>query len=174
MPDGTKGPSHYLIQCWPRSMMLYGISRPQWVNILARAFQQYWLPDDGFTLSLNHNELIRSFVGFSAILAFGSLHIVSLVTRPQRVNTLALFASQQYWLLVSCRCGMESMLPRQWSAGSHMAALHHTWNTDTAAQPSWRSTITGPWSYWWFGAAADALVQPHICTLYTTWHTNTP
>ena len=26
--------SHHLSQCWPRSMLLYGIKRPQWVNIL--------------------------------------------------------------------------------------------------------------------------------------------
>ena len=24
--------SHYLSQCWPRSMMPYGLTRPQWVN----------------------------------------------------------------------------------------------------------------------------------------------
>ena len=27
--------SHYLSQCWPRSMSPYGIARPQWVNSLA-------------------------------------------------------------------------------------------------------------------------------------------
>ena len=27
-------PSHYLNQCWPRSMSPYGITRPQWVNLL--------------------------------------------------------------------------------------------------------------------------------------------
>ena len=27
--------SHYLSQCWPRSMSLYGVTRPQWVLILA-------------------------------------------------------------------------------------------------------------------------------------------
>ena len=26
--------SHYLSQCWPRSMPTYGITRPQWVNSL--------------------------------------------------------------------------------------------------------------------------------------------
>ena len=26
--------SHYLSQCWPRSVSRYGVSRPQWVNIL--------------------------------------------------------------------------------------------------------------------------------------------
>ena len=25
--------SHYLTQCWPRSMLPYGINRPQWVNV---------------------------------------------------------------------------------------------------------------------------------------------
>ena len=28
--------SHYLSQCWPKSMSLYGITRPQWVNYLYR------------------------------------------------------------------------------------------------------------------------------------------
>ena len=26
--------SHYLSQCWPRSLSPYGVTRPQWVNIL--------------------------------------------------------------------------------------------------------------------------------------------
>ena len=29
-----QAPSHYLSQCWPRSMLPYGVSRPQWVNSL--------------------------------------------------------------------------------------------------------------------------------------------
>ena len=29
--------SHYLSQCWPRSMSQYGITRPQWVNISCHA-----------------------------------------------------------------------------------------------------------------------------------------
>ena len=28
-------PSHYLNQCWPRSLPLYVVTRPQWVNSLA-------------------------------------------------------------------------------------------------------------------------------------------
>ena len=31
--------SHYLSQCWPRSMSPYGITRPQWVNVM----QYEWL-----------------------------------------------------------------------------------------------------------------------------------
>ena len=30
-------PSHYLSQCWPRSMFLYGINRPQWVKWFSQA-----------------------------------------------------------------------------------------------------------------------------------------
>ena len=30
-----QAPSHYLSQCWPRSMLPYGVTRPQWVNSLA-------------------------------------------------------------------------------------------------------------------------------------------
>ena len=29
-----QAPSHYLSQCWPRSMLPYGVTRPQWVNYL--------------------------------------------------------------------------------------------------------------------------------------------
>ena len=28
--------SHYLNKCWPRSMSLYGITRPQWVNVMRK------------------------------------------------------------------------------------------------------------------------------------------
>ena len=27
-----QAPSHYLSQCWPRSLLPYGVTRPQWVN----------------------------------------------------------------------------------------------------------------------------------------------
>ena len=28
----SQAPSHYLSQCWPRSLSPYGVTRPQWVN----------------------------------------------------------------------------------------------------------------------------------------------
>ena len=38
-----RAPSHYLSQCWPRSMSPYGISRLQWVR-LQRIFSEFtWL-----------------------------------------------------------------------------------------------------------------------------------
>ena len=34
-------PSHYLSQCWPRSILLYGVIRPQWVNSQTAAKVRY-------------------------------------------------------------------------------------------------------------------------------------
>ena len=34
--------SHYLSQCWPRSISPYGITRPQWVNKCLFIFLQKW------------------------------------------------------------------------------------------------------------------------------------
>ena len=33
--------SHYLNQCWPRSMSSYGVTRPQWVNIIQWGLDLY-------------------------------------------------------------------------------------------------------------------------------------
>ena len=35
--------SHYLSQCWPRSLSPYGVTRPQWVNIIYK-FMQILVP----------------------------------------------------------------------------------------------------------------------------------
>ena len=42
--------THYLNQCWPRSMMPYGITRPQWVNSL-RPSDAIWWHRSGSTLA---------------------------------------------------------------------------------------------------------------------------
>ena len=34
--------SHYLNQCWPRSLSLYGITRPQWVKISYEPTNNWW------------------------------------------------------------------------------------------------------------------------------------
>ena len=39
-----QAPSHYLIQCWPRSMSPYGVTRLQWVNL--------WEPDPGMSFDV--------------------------------------------------------------------------------------------------------------------------
>ena len=35
--------SHYVSQCWPRSLSPYGITRPQWVNGAHTQVYQYWM-----------------------------------------------------------------------------------------------------------------------------------
>ena len=34
--------SHYLSQCWPRSVSPYGVTRPQWVNAWCLMTSQHW------------------------------------------------------------------------------------------------------------------------------------
>ena len=34
--------SHYLNQCWPRSLPPYGVTRPQWVNTLSHILSHHW------------------------------------------------------------------------------------------------------------------------------------
>ena len=36
--------SHYLSQCWPRSLSPYGVARPQWVNSLWSSDAIWWQP----------------------------------------------------------------------------------------------------------------------------------
>ena len=64
--------SHYLSQCWPRSMSPCGITRPQWVNILLaelflRNIKMYLQGQDAFT---THGKYIHVFfvVGLDKLL----------------------------------------------------------------------------------------------------------
>ena len=51
--------SHYLSQCWPRSMSPYGVIRPQWVNILLSWTMLQW-----------HSIVIRKEVQCSAVITW--------------------------------------------------------------------------------------------------------
>ena len=53
-----QAPSHYLSQCWPRSMSPNGVTRPQWVNsylnamsFCTRPLEAYHLKDPGMRLN---------------------------------------------------------------------------------------------------------------------------
>ena len=35
--------SHYLSQCWPSSMLPYGVARPQWVNTIRTSGRNQWV-----------------------------------------------------------------------------------------------------------------------------------
>ena len=42
--------SHYLSQCWPRSLSPYGVTRPQWVKHIARLYHIYHIIPHVFVL----------------------------------------------------------------------------------------------------------------------------
>ena len=44
-----QAPSHYLSQCWPRSMSSYGATKPQWVNTFKAKQNAYHFVDGIFT-----------------------------------------------------------------------------------------------------------------------------
>ena len=47
--------SHYLSQCWPSSMSLYNVTRPQWVNTLRPKNDTWHFADDIFKCALLRN-----------------------------------------------------------------------------------------------------------------------
>ena len=67
--------SHYLSQCWPRSLLPYGVSRPEWVNSL--------VPErcgNNFKSNAFRNLIFRIVAWtFSVILLSGECHRTSLM-----------------------------------------------------------------------------------------------
>ena len=73
--------SHYLSQCWPRSVSLYGITKPQWINAtadfagksaLTQVMTWHWtdtkpLPEPMMTISLMRNMLRMNYRMFWAL-----------------------------------------------------------------------------------------------------------
>ena len=41
--------SHYLSQCWPRSLSPYGVTRPKWINTLRHRQNSHYFADNIFT-----------------------------------------------------------------------------------------------------------------------------
>ena len=65
--------SHYLSQCWPRSLSPYGITRPQWVNVYPYLSHHI--------VSLDHNELSLYFHVMMTSWQGNTLHITNLSCR---------------------------------------------------------------------------------------------
>ena len=51
--------SHYLSQCWPRSMSPYGVARPQWVSTLITSTLRYGPNQTDATSRALHQETVR-------------------------------------------------------------------------------------------------------------------
>ena len=53
--------SHYLIQCWARSMSPYGVTRPQWVNLMLHSAGQHMMATHvGLILAPNKHQAISN------------------------------------------------------------------------------------------------------------------
>ena len=52
MAWGRQAPSHYLSQCWPRSMSPNGVTRPQWVNSLRSPWERWRILNGHFSNTL--------------------------------------------------------------------------------------------------------------------------
>ena len=117
--------SHYLSQCWPRSMLPYGITRPQWVNgttlKISNSLQRQKLPlYIKLTISLrtgSHNRVTRKQLKFQKMNAFGWVAVYSAKLQPvcNGVTYLHLsymhwfrFGPVAYWDIVSHRCWMNA------------------------------------------------------------------
>ena len=51
--------SHYLSQCWPRSMSPNGVTRPQWVNSLITTVEKYIVNEIHFFNKISTSHLVN-------------------------------------------------------------------------------------------------------------------
>ena len=72
--------SHYLSQCWPRSVLSYGIMRPQWVNTLGPRQHFSHFADDVFKwIFVNENVWILLQISLKFVLKVRIDNIPALV-----------------------------------------------------------------------------------------------
>ena len=76
--------SHYLSQCWPRSLSQYGVTRPQWVNSLRLGQNGHHFADNIF----NHNFLNEN-IGISLEISLKFVPKVWINNIPALVQIMA-------------------------------------------------------------------------------------
>ena len=94
-----QAPSHYLKQCWPTSLPLYGVTRPQWVNSLAikqtpqKLFMLYWTKRVCLTTFLNFtHDYINKFYWSSYIFHWSFNFFISRGLRTDKFGRVWLSA----------------------------------------------------------------------------------
>ena len=88
--------SHYLIQCWPRFMLPYGVTRPQWVKGTPRGPCCHMA-------SVGHNDLIN--YGTSVPLCIPLRNICSLLKMDMAMHTSV--CTEPWWVEIGCLLYME-------------------------------------------------------------------
>ena len=138
--------SHYLIQCWPSSMLPFGVTRPQWVNLLGFCYT-IWHHTSGSTfaphngLSFRHQAITQTNADLSTIERFEiyfheigtkckhfvwvnvACKLVAILLRPQCVNYLSSDDT-------ICRCNSLSLLVTYFAANHHMIFWRNFVNQD--------------------------------------------
>ena len=64
----SQAPSHYLSQCWPRSMMPYSVTSPQWVNTETISYHQILQNLQSFRFLFRVVQSFQNLTGASAAL----------------------------------------------------------------------------------------------------------
>ena len=84
--------SHYLSQCWPRSLSPHGVTRPQWVNILTLYRYISTIVSSQFILSVSHiiytdSVLTVTNISFKHyIVAWNGLYHLNYFCEDQRIG----------------------------------------------------------------------------------------
>ena len=105
--------SHYLSLCWTTSVSPYGITRPQWVNILGPRQNGHNFTDNNFKcISLNENAWISIMLSLKSV-PKGPINYI-----PTLVQIMALAPTSHYlnqWCLVYWR--------PQWVKEKHLRVI---------------------------------------------------
>ena len=107
--------SHYLSQCWPRSMSPYGITRPQWVKFFHStntvAFTA-WFTQSNITQSTHRSPIFNiphwqchsPVTNIKLLLTVMVISLQSTVVITVKKNHLSMRASQRISDLICCCC----------------------------------------------------------------------
>ena len=91
-------PSHYLSQCWPRSLSPYGVTRPQGVNTLRPRQNCRHFADDTFRcIFLNEDVWLSLKISLKFVPKVRIINIPALVQIMAVLELKLLFVFKSYW-----------------------------------------------------------------------------
>ena len=80
-----QAPSHYLSQCWPRSVSPYDVTKPQWVSIWMNTYILYFHIEFN-SLSLSSRNLVISFKLLPGVLLPSCPNPLGLLSLPELIQ----------------------------------------------------------------------------------------
>ena len=106
--------SHYLSQCWPRSLSPYGVTRPQWVKVTTTSPRSQWVNIDRFKV-ITYQVVSSLFVMVSLILAsyLCNHHRGDLQQKNKQKNPINKWNQLQCGTVVSIILSKEDMVTKE-------------------------------------------------------------